>query len=453
MNKMGRNILTAVLFTVMALVPAYAQYRGGSSYESLYDSETVSSFKEHVRFLSSMALEGRGAGTEGEKEAAAYLGKVFSDYGLDLLSSPEGDVFGIRQENGDTLTTRNVAAFIPGHDKTLKEKYVVIAARMDNIPPQVIKVDGQDVTRIFPGANSNASGMAMLLEVGRMLKTNEALLKRSVILIGFGASMQGNAGSWYFLNRSFKDAGNIEAMVNLDVLGTGNKGFYAYTCSNADMNNILDRQKNTLQPVFPTLTAAEPFPSDQRSFYDKEIPSIMFTTGAFPEKGTEKDTESVIDYGYMERELEYIYSYTLSLANGAAPVFNPSDLIRKRSRSGSDVIAYFDCDVRPTFMGSADPSVFLKRWVYQYMKYPKEAVENGRQGRVLVDFIIDERGKVTDVKVLRGVDDLLDAEAVRVVAASPDWKPGRYRGKKVKTEMSLYVEFRLQKKATFGIKK
>lgn len=450
---MGKKIFAAVLLSILALVPAYAQYRGGSSYESLYDSETVSSFKEHIRFLSALALEGRGAGSEGEKEAASYMGKVFSDNGLDLLSAAEGDVFGIRQENGDTLTSRNVAAFIPGHDKSLKDKYIVIAARMDNIPPQVIKVDGQDVTRIFPGANSNASGMAMLLELGRMLKTNEPLLKRSVLLVGFGASMQGNAGSWYFLNRSFQDADDIEAMVNLDVLGTGNKGFYAYTCSNADMNNILDRQKSTLQPIFPTLTAAEPFPSEHRVFYDKEIPSILFTTGNFQEKGTERDTESIIDYESMERELEYIYSYTLSLANGTAPVFNPSDLMRKRARSESDVVAYYDCDIRPTFMGSTDPSVFLERWVYQYMKYPHQAVENGRQGRVLVDFIIDERGKVTDVKVLRGVDELLDAEAVRVVAASPDWKPGRLRGKKVKTEMSLYIEFRLQKKGTFGLKK
>jgi TonB family protein len=84
--------------------------------------------------------------------------------------------------------------------------------------------------------------------------------------------------------------------------------------------------------------------------------------------------------------------------------------------------------------------------VYQYLKYPDEAVRNGIQGKVLVDFIIDENGKVTDVKVLRGVDELLDAEAVRVIAASPAWKPGYVKGKKVRSEISLYVEFRLEKK-------
>ena len=53
------------------------------------------------------------------------------------------------------------------------------------------------------------------------------------------------------------------------------------------------------------------------------------------------------------------------------------------------------------------------------MKYPKEAVKNGIQGRVLVDFVIDEKGKVRDVKVLKGVDPLLDEEAVRIISASP----------------------------------
>ena len=89
------------------------------------------------------------------------------------------------------------------------------------------------------------------------------------------------------------------------------------------------------------------------------------------------------------------------------------------------------------------------------MKYPQEAVEKGIQGRVLVDFIIDEDGKLRDVKVLKGVDPLLDEEAVRIVSGSPKWKPGRLRGEKVKSEMSLYIEFRLEKKGTrsFGLKK
>ena len=89
---------------------------------------------------------------------------------------------------------------------------------------------------------------------------------------------------------------------------------------------------------------------------------------------------------------------------------------------------------------------FLEKWVYQYLKYPQEAVRDGIQGRVLVDFVIDESGKVTRAKVIKGVDPLLDEEALKVINASPPWRPGYVKGKKVKAEISLYVEFRLEKK-------
>ena len=84
--------------------------------------------------------------------------------------------------------------------------------------------------------------------------------------------------------------------------------------------------------------------------------------------------------------------------------------------------------------------------MYVYLRYPEQAVRNGIQGRVLVNMVIDERGKVTDVKVVKGVDPLLDAEAVRVVSASPDWKPDMVRGEKVKCELSLYVDFKLERR-------
>jgi TonB family protein len=95
----------------------------------------------------------------------------------------------------------------------------------------------------------------------------------------------------------------------------------------------------------------------------------------------------------------------------------------------------------------------MKKWVYHYLKYPQEAVRNGIQGRVLVDFIIDKNGDVKNAKVVRSVDPLLDAEALRVVNASPRWRPGRVLGKKVDAEMTITIEFKLTKEKTFGIKK
>lgn len=443
------KIIAAAVISLAAAVSANAQYKTDAGYSDLEDSETVRALKEHVAVISSASMEGRMAGSEGERMTAEYISKVLDEYGVDVLSGKDGDLFGIRQENGDTLTSRNVIGFLQGTDPKAYDRYIVIGARMDNLGIGYMTVNGKKVEKNYYGANGNASGIAMMLELAKRLKTNNLLLRKSILFVAFGASKQSFAGSWYFLNRSFSDVANIDAMINLDMVGTGYKGFYAYTSSNADLNQMLTVQSNNLQPITPEITGQEPYPSDHRVFYSKEIPSVFFTTGIYPEHDTERDTQSIIDFDIMERELEYIYNFTVALANGSRPAFRPAEAAKASGRA----IPYYDCDVKPTFFGHSDPRYFLVKWVYSYMKYPKQAVEDGIQGNVQVSFIISETGKVQDVKVVKSVDPLLDAEAVKVISASPDWKPGVVDGKKVKSEMVLYVEFRLEKKGSFGFKK
>lgn len=448
------SILSAVL--LMASVPVSGQMRDASALEGLYDSETAAALRRHVQNLSAAHLEGRSPGSEGESLAAQYVEGVMTGYGVGLLSASGGDVFGIARENGDTLTSRNVIGYVQGYDRKLRDSYIVVGARLDNIGTMTMTVDGRPVERIYYGANGNASGLAMMMELARMVETNSIMFRRSVIFAAFGASTDTFAGSWYFLNRSFSGAGDIDAMVNLDMLGTGYLGFYAYTSSNADLNAILRSMAGDLQPVLPEVVAAEAYPSDHRAFYAKEIPSVMFTTGRYPEHDTDRDTQSIIDYDMMERELEYIYNFVQALANvETAPSFAP-DLSVKKSQTSEDVVSYYDCDQRPMFLNSADPRNFLEKWVYQYVKYPEEAVREGIQGRVMVDFIIEKDGKISNVKVSKSVSPELDAQAVKVISASPKWKPGKLKGEKVRTAMTIPVEFRLEKrggKPSFGIKK
>lgn len=441
---MRRCFFILVACLALSCLQLSAQWRD-SSYGELFESPAVSDMRESIRFLSSAALEGRKAGSEGEDEAAEYLSARLAAYGIDVLSGQYGDAFGIKTESGDTLTSRNVVAYIPGYDKALKERYIVIGARLDNIGSFSVNVNGTPVNRVCYGANGNASGLAILLRLASMLHTNRILLKRSVIIAAFGASCNLGAGSWYFLNRSFAGAGKIDAMVNLDMLGTGSRGFYAWTSGNADMTHFLENLSRTLQPVTPQIVNVEPCFSDHKTFYTKEIPSVFFTTGMYPEYNSDKDTESIIEYEWMERELEYIYNFSVMLCNGPAPVFKPS-VENAGTRESGRVVPYYECDVKPTFLGSSDPGVFLQKWVYAYLHYPNEAVKNGIQGRVPVSFIIDRKGDVRDVRVTRSLHPLLDAEAVKVVAASPRWKPGKIRGKPVECEVSLYVEFILERR-------
>ena len=454
---MDIRISAAMLLTAFSCLAANAQYAGpDDAYSGLYDSETVSSFKKHVSYITSASFEGRKAGSEGEKAVAVYVYDRLKEYGVEMLTPRDGEVFGISRTPGDTLASRNVYGFIQGYDPSLKDKYIVVGARMDNLGTNVMTVDGRQVTQIYAGANGNASGVAMMLELARMVSTNSLIFRRSVIFIGFGASSETFAGAWYFLNRSFSDSGLIEAMVNLDMLGTGNEGFYAYTASNTDLNSMISTLSGKLQPVYPELRSDELYPSDHRAFYSKEIPAVHFTTGRYPEHNTPRDTYSIIDFGMMERELEYVYNFVLELANTDRNLaFRNEPVAEKKDRTSEGVVAYYDCDQRPMFLNSADPRQFLEKWVYQYLRYPPEAVENGIQGTVQVNFVIDKDGKVRDVKVAKSVDPLLDEEAVRVVSASPKWRPGRLRGEKVSTSMTIPVEFRLARKTDrkrFGIR-
>ena len=445
----------AVFCAALVSMAAHAQYAGSSdAYSELYDSETVSSFKNHVSFITAAQFEGRKAGSEGEEAVAGYVYSCLKGYGVEMLTPAEGELFGIARNQGDTLTSRNVYGFVQGYDRTLNGHYIVIGARMDNLGTNVMTVDGQKVTQIYAGANGNASGVSMMLELARLVSTNSLLFRRSVIFIGFGASSETYAGAWYFLNRSFKDSGLIDAMVNLDMVGTGQNGFYAYTASNSDLNSVLASLSSQLQPVYPELRADELYPSDHRAFYSSEIPAVHFTTGRYTEHNTPRDTESILDYGMMERELEYVYNFVLELANTDREITFRNAPAQVRTQGTEDVVAYYDCDQRPMFLNSTDPRQFLEKWVYQYLRYPEEAVMNGIQGTVQVNFIIGKDGKVRDVSIAKSVDPSLDNEALRVVSASPKWRPGRLRGEKVATSMTVPVEFRLEKKTErrrFGI--
>jgi protein TonB len=86
----------------------------------------------------------------------------------------------------------------------------------------------------------------------------------------------------------------------------------------------------------------------------------------------------------------------------------------------------------------------LFQWIYKNIKYPDIAAENGITGTVIVNFVVDVDGKISRVKILRGIDPSCDAEALRVVKALPPWKPGKQGGKPVRVYFTLPIKFTLQ---------
>ena len=86
----------------------------------------------------------------------------------------------------------------------------------------------------------------------------------------------------------------------------------------------------------------------------------------------------------------------------------------------------------------------LFEWLSKNIKYPVVAEENGVQGRVIVTFVVERNGSITDVQVVKSVDPSLDKEAVRVVKAMPHWIPGKQNGSAVRVKFTVPVTFRLQ---------
>ncbi len=96
---------------------------------------------------------------------------------------------------------------------------------------------------------------------------------------------------------------------------------------------------------------------------------------------------------------------------------------------------------QPEFPGG---NAAMMKFLSDNIKYPVIAQENGLQGRVITNFVVERDGSITDVQVVRGVDPSLDREAIRVIQSMPRWKPGQQRGQPVRVRFTLPVVFRLQ---------
>ena len=97
---------------------------------------------------------------------------------------------------------------------------------------------------------------------------------------------------------------------------------------------------------------------------------------------------------------------------------------------------------KPTFQGG-DANRF-SRWIAEHVVYPEVARETGIAGRVIIQFTVRKDGSVGDIQLLRGVDPILDREALRVVASSPRWEPGRQRDRAVNVTYQFPVIFDLR---------
>lgn len=107
---------------------------------------------------------------------------------------------------------------------------------------------------------------------------------------------------------------------------------------------------------------------------------------------------------------------------------------------------FFIAEDMPLFPGCAskeETDAAIQKFIRENIKFPEIARENGIQGRVFVSFVVSKTGKITDVKILRGVDAALDQEAIRVISSLPSFTPGKQRGKPVRVGYNVPINFKL----------
>lgn len=111
-----------------------------------------------------------------------------------------------------------------------------------------------------------------------------------------------------------------------------------------------------------------------------------------------------------------------------------------KKSSGKDAYENLE-DQDPSFPGG---DVACMKWLTNNINYPKEAMEKGIEGRVIVRFVVTKNGKITNAEVVRPVDPLLETEALRVIRSMPDWVPAKRNGQNVDLQFTLPITFRLQ---------
>ena len=117
------------------------------------------------------------------------------------------------------------------------------------------------------------------------------------------------------------------------------------------------------------------------------------------------------------------------------------DPIAEAPKDDSEVFAVVE--EQPQFPGG---NVAMMKFLADNIKYPVEAQEKGLEGRVIANFVVEKDGSITDLKIVRGIDPLLDNEALRIIKMMPDWEPGKQKGEKVRVRFTLPTVFKLMEK-------
>ncbi|HLY12052.1 MAG TPA: M20/M25/M40 family metallo-hydrolase [Planctomycetota bacterium] len=245
--------------------------------------------EKDVRTLASEDFEGRETGTDGEAKAAKHIVAQLRQAGLE----PVLQVF-----EGHGTAGRNVVAVIHGST----EESVILGAHYDHL--------GGDGKKVYCGADDNASGTAVVLELARRFAKHPT--KRTLVLIAFSGEEMGVLGSRYYVNHPVV-AETPVAMINMDMVGRLRESLIVFGADTGDKF----KEYLSDSPIKIAYNKEAVGPSDHTSFVLKGIPAVHLFTGAHADYHKPGDTADKVNFDGLRRVADLVE--TLTRRVGDAP--------------------------------------------------------------------------------------------------------------------------------------
>ena len=295
--KTNRIIITCLLLLVGSITFAQTQQER---------------LTRHVYTLAGDTLRGRKAGSEDAAKAAAYIVGQFEEIGIQPYF--EEGWYQPFEMNGKTY--KNVIGIIPGNDPVLKDEYIIIGAHYDHLGVR----DGQ----IYNGADDNASGTATIIEMARILKSQQNDLKRSVIVAAFDAEEIGLCGSDYLSEKI--DLSKVKLMMSIDMVGWLEKGKtlrFEGVATVKDGKRLLreEAEKMHIDIKSKNFEASVFGATDTQGFAEKGVATWYVSTGLKSPYHKPEDDPELIDYKGLDKVTDYMADVTMRCATdeGFAP--------------------------------------------------------------------------------------------------------------------------------------
>jgi len=268
--------------------------------------------RKHIHYLASEELAGRSG--IGSRQAAEYLKSYFQSLKLKPLFGdnyfqevPGSEKFGI-------AGGQNVGALLRGSDPELRDEYIIIAAHYDHL--------GTRHGKIYPGADDNASGTAMLLESARVLSQSPHLPKRSVMFVGFDLEERLLWGSRWFVAHPPVELKQMKCLLVADMIGRSLAGL--------DLNTVFVMGSEYSPELTAALDATRSpgdlhiarlgidligVRSDYGPFWTQEIPFLFFSSGEHPDYHKPTDTAEKIRYQQVAMVTDLVCQLTRRLSS------------------------------------------------------------------------------------------------------------------------------------------